>query len=423
MQRMNVICLAPITTQELQALDRTVKQAQSAVSKSGGPSYGVPGTCGTGEDEVTSRLRSIEYPQKDYTRPQSKPAVALKIPFARADSQAAMGSIDKGLASPVAGTPWTVNNAALPAYPAQFTPQMPFVKASGAGCPGKGLVGYCAQRPCLPFLAGSHGSDGSSDASLASARYTGKPPACTTTNLGSDKALALAAGPTQEGPLALYPDYAQVDPHSKWNRIRSWAAQDSSGAAVSVDPKLVARVPHLSPPSMAAAQDDALSLGSTLMDLDAERTRVSMQAAELARAARAAADAKTVSAGIGAVSSNALKTATTPSNRPTVSQQQSVVATGAGPDTGHSVDAVLSLLSKPTGAAAVVTAVARRSFQDIDPLVCTPVMDQKAATGDLDLLPSSTGARHYEDARLKGSASGNKTKTTAADVTEVCELR
>lgn len=45
-----------------------------------------------------------------------------------------------GPAVPPSGTPWTVNNAALPAYPAEFSPQMPFELAM------QGRRGRCGQQ-------------------------------------------------------------------------------------------------------------------------------------------------------------------------------------------------------------------------------------------------------------------------------------
>jgi hypothetical protein len=59
-------------------------------------------------------------------------------------------------AAQMIGTPWTVNNAALPAYPAQFTPQLPYTLAAPpGGCgrqtPSKGHAkGCCCHGSAVP---------------------------------------------------------------------------------------------------------------------------------------------------------------------------------------------------------------------------------------------------------------------------------
>lgn len=96
----------------------------------------------------------------------------------------------------------------------------------------------------------------------------------------------LLVGPTQEGPLALYPDFSIVDQRRKWQRIKDWAAQDSTVAATSAPP-----LPATAAPSV--LHDDAHSVDSTLLELELERARTSMQAAQFgAHAAAAVAQAQ-----------------------------------------------------------------------------------------------------------------------------------
>ncbi len=90
--------------QELAALESGLRQAQSITkSASAGASAAIKGSLAPQtEDEATSRA------------PQTHAGPKLVITeLAEAD----------GLRQ---GTPWTEHNAALPAYPAQFTPQLPF---------------------------------------------------------------------------------------------------------------------------------------------------------------------------------------------------------------------------------------------------------------------------------------------------------
>ena len=46
-------------------------------------------------------------------------------------------------------TPWTVNNAALPAYPASFTPQPPFRTQGTRELPVSGQLGLCMTHPLV----------------------------------------------------------------------------------------------------------------------------------------------------------------------------------------------------------------------------------------------------------------------------------
>jgi hypothetical protein len=100
--------------QELQALDRAVLQAQTVTTS------GASGRHGLQQDSSPQFSGHGEWTNSDGHEVSSHPAPPP--PPAAAGQHAA--------APKPMGTPWTVHNAALPAYPAQTTPQLPFTHHS-----------------------------------------------------------------------------------------------------------------------------------------------------------------------------------------------------------------------------------------------------------------------------------------------------
>lgn len=200
----------------------------------------------------------------------------------------------------------------LPAYPPQATPQMPekpgtagaarqatatcvtaSVGAQGltasacsiachAGLSGSsallGLLGQRAQQH--PLQPQPHGSGPRLGGRYA--RSASNAPAGPALGL-EDEAGGGAQGeeyqppvlpPAQAGPLAHYPDYSTVDAAKKWQRIQEWVARDSSGEGRGGGGGGGMPPP---PPSVGTAADDTRSVDSTLLELELERTRASMQ--------------------------------------------------------------------------------------------------------------------------------------------------
>ncbi|KAL6749365.1 hypothetical protein V8C86DRAFT_1017561 [Haematococcus lacustris] len=479
----------PAVVQELAALDKAVHQAKSAATRTTSAGTATGHGQSSLDGEVTSRMTATPTCQPHAAEP------TLLIP-----------SMDTAADVTPVGTPWTVNNAALPAYPAQFTPQMPFkpLQPSSEEAPGRSIPrrssytaaselpapaalsrqssaaagarpptgplrttsgraaaaelaqrrstadppadpasqeqqqrseqpltvaqrrslyqrqlgfgssssssssedgggsvssagsGHCsrgshAERAAssrLPTFAHSHGALPNGSLPRASRPQLQGPAASSSHSHGRgqgygaeqeqqtptshptrpqpistqplpplgagssyptaslptppaqepDAALAAAiaadaAAPAQEGPLSLYPDFSLVDQRRKWQRIHTWAQQDSSAAAgPSPSPSVPGPAPaptasHLAPHARmhvdhtehaahggvtsrggAAGQQgwggwqggvpggseggcddaDALSLDSTLVELEMQRARASLQAGQLNRAAAAA---------------------------------------------------------------------------------------------------------------------------------------
>jgi hypothetical protein len=85
-----------------------------------------------------------------------------------------------------------------------------------------------------------------------------------------------AAGPSQVGPLAAYPDYALVDPTDRWRRINSWAAGDSRAAAADEGAGVQGGGAHdgdLGPSQLDSLQQEVMSVSASLAELEASRAR------------------------------------------------------------------------------------------------------------------------------------------------------
>lgn len=152
-----------VTLQELMALDRAMQAAQQAASKRAatataaksaglsagasqqGPSrrqseaFNPSGGGGAGAvrsqdinqespDEATSRLKPASRAMLLHDTPAAAAAQVTTIAAGPAAAAAAVFVATPQTGPAPVGTPWTVANAALPAYPAQFTPQLPFMR-------------------------------------------------------------------------------------------------------------------------------------------------------------------------------------------------------------------------------------------------------------------------------------------------------
>lgn len=146
--------------------------------------------------------------------------------------------------------------------------------------------------------------------------------------------------PAQEGPLALYPMFSLVDPRRKWQRIQDWAKSDSATAAAQ---KFLAE--SLTELSASVAFDESRSVDSSLLELELERARASMQRASLNALVAGGIDtnaelrAAVTSAGAGPGASAAVGASTNKT------QLQATRLRASAASNQQSVEQVLSLLA------------------------------------------------------------------------------
>ena len=91
--------------------------------------------------------------------------------------------------------------------------------------------------------------------------------------------------PPQDGPLAHYPTFAIVDTRHKWQRITEWATQDSVRAASRPEQGQGQAQEFMMTPeaSVSVHTADIHSVDSTLLEMEMERARASMQNSNVVR--------------------------------------------------------------------------------------------------------------------------------------------
>ena len=215
----------------------------------------------------------------------------------------------------------------------------------------------------MPHSGGARGPQHHAAGTPSAMGAGGETPA---TAAPQEAAVGDVPAPSQEGPLALYPEFSLVDHRRKWQRIQQWAAADSSTAVVALHEGR-----DTSPPSVRTTQDEVHSPDSTLVELEIQRTRTSIQASNMARAAKEAMEAAAATRPTGAAAKPGRMAAQAQGPTHPAKQQQpptaAVAKPGAGVGTRHqgSVDTMLALLSDHEPSAAAVIVTQGRAFEPL----------------------------------------------------------